>query len=133
MAILHHIQPRLYAQLSPGDLSKAHSHLEGITNSILRNKAGSQSEAGKLPVKELAGIEDASNEQVDRLGLIKDAINKLVDLMTPKGSVIEGGGGAGSGSNKDPRTPIQAAIFGNSRYGRVGDSANRSIVNDGRC
>jgi hypothetical protein len=129
----HHAVPMLRPEGESDVGAVQPVHLEGITSSILRNKAGSQSEAGKLPVKELAGIEEASNEQVDQLILVRDAINKLVDLMTPRGSVIEGGGGAGPGSNKDPRTPIHAAIFGNTRYGRVGDSANRSLVNNGRC
>jgi hypothetical protein len=99
---------------------------------MMRDKAGSQSEPGELPVKELTGIEEASNEQVDGLTQIKEAIDKLVDLMKPKGSLLEGGRGTGTGSTRDPRTPVHAAIFGNSRYGRVGDSANRSLVNNGK-
>jgi hypothetical protein len=52
--------------------------------------------------------------------------------MRPKGSVLEGGGGSGPGSTRDPKTPVHAALFGNSRYGRVGDSENRSLVNPGK-
>ena len=129
----HHAVPMLRPEGESDVGAVQPVHLEGITNSILRNKAGTQSDTGKLPVKELAGIEEASNEQVDQLILVKDAINKLVNLMTPKGSVVDGGGGSGPGNTRDPRTPMQASLFGNSRYGRVGDSANRSLVNNGRC
>jgi len=127
----HHAVPMLKPEGESDVGAVQPMHLRDITNTILRDKAGSQAEAGKLPVKELAGIEDASNEQVDRLGLIKDAINKLVDLMTPKGSSVVGDDGGKAGSTKDSMMPVHAGLFGNSRYGRVGDSANRSVVNNG--
>jgi hypothetical protein len=107
-------------------------HLRDITESILRDKTSAQAGTNKLQSDELSRIEEASNQQVDELIRVRESIDKLVDLMRPKGSVLEGGGGSGPGSTRDPKTPVHAALFGNSRYGRVGDSENRSLVNPGK-
>jgi hypothetical protein len=107
-------------------------HLRDITESILREKTSAQAGTNKLQSDELARIEEASKEQVDELVQIKEAINSLVDLMKPRSSILPGGGANSQGNTRDPRSPVHAAIFGNSRYGRVGDSANRSLVNNGK-
>jgi hypothetical protein len=127
----HHAVPMLKPEGDTDVGAVQPVHLRDITESILRDKTSAQAGTNKLQSDELSRIEEASNQQVNELTQIKESINKLVDLMRPTGSVL-GSGGSGAGSTRDPKTPVHAAIFGNSRYGRVGDSANRSLVNNGK-
>jgi hypothetical protein len=128
----HHAVPMLRPEGESDVGAVQPMHLRDITESILRDKTSAQAGTNKLQSDELSRIEEASNQQVDELIRVRESIDKLVDLMRPKGSVLEGGGGSGPGSTRDPKTPVHAALFGNSRYGRVGDSENRSLVNPGK-
>jgi hypothetical protein len=106
-------------------------HLRDISDSILRDRAGS-SGTGKVQSDELSRIEEASFRQVEELEQIKQGITEMVSLLKPKGSGMVGGSGeTGSGNTRDPRRPLHAAKFGKMKYGKVGGNANRSLVNNG--
>jgi len=104
-------------------------HLQDITGSILREKAGSG--GSKLQSDELSRMEETAYKQVEELEQIREGINELVSLMRPRGSVIGSSGENGPGKTKDPRRPLHAVRFGKMKYGGVGGLANRSFVNNG--
>jgi hypothetical protein len=104
-------------------------HLQDITGSILRERAGSG--GSKLQSDELSRMEETAYKQVEELEQIRQGINELVSLMRPRGSVAGGSDEAGPGKTKDPRRPLHAARFGKMKYGTVGGLANRSFVTNG--
>ena len=105
-------------------------HLRDITDSILRDRAGSG--GNRLQSDELARMEEASYRQVEELEQIREGIKEMVSLLRPKGgSVVGDTSGSGHGRTKDPRRPLHAANFGKMKYGKVGGNANRSLVNNG--
>jgi hypothetical protein len=107
------------------------THLNDISESILRDRAGSSGQTGRLQSDELSRIEEASVRQVEELEQIKQGITEMVTLLKPKGVRVGGTDEMGAGRTKDPRRPLHAAKFGKMKYGKAGGTANRNTVNDG--
>lgn len=105
-------------------------HLNSISDSILKDKAGSQGNTSKIQSDELSRIEEVSNKQVDELQLIREGIQSMVELLKPKEN-IAGSQSQKEGSTRDPRRPMHAAIFGKMKYGKAGGNANRTLINNG--
>lgn len=105
-------------------------HLRDITDTILRDRAGSG--GSKLQSDELSRMEEASYTQIDKLEQIRQGINDLVSLMRPKGGGVVGeSGGMPAGHTKDPKRPMHAARYGKMKFGVPGGLANRTVVNTG--
>jgi phage-related protein len=104
-------------------------HLRDITDSILRERAGSG--GSKLQSDELSRMEEASYRQVEELEQIREGIREMVSLLKPRGSSTIGDGAGTAGRTRDPKRPLHAANFGKMKYGKVGGNANRSLVNNG--
>jgi hypothetical protein len=125
----HHAVPILKPEDNPASEVQP-VHLRDITDSILRDRAGSG--GNRLQSDELARMEEASYRQVEELEQIREGIKEMVSLLRPKGgSVVGDTSGSGHGRTKDPRRPLHAANFGKMKYGKVGGNANRSLVNNG--
>ena len=108
-------------------------HLRDISQTILREKVGSQPSSGRLQSDELTRMEEASVRQVEELEQIRDGILELVALMKPtgRGAQLSGYSDQLAGSTKDPRRPMHSATFGKMKYGKPGGNANSSIINNG--
>jgi hypothetical protein len=82
--------------------------------SMLRDKAESESGSGKLQSDELARIEEVSYEQFQETHLMREGIEELVRMMKASGSV-------GSGVDHEKRTDSTKTHFRPNRYGKIQD------------
>jgi hypothetical protein len=108
-------------------------HLRDITESILRDKTSAQAGANKLQSDELTRMEEVANKQVEELTQIKEGIQQVVQLLTPSSGVAGASPEQMAGSTKDPRRPLHAIALGKMKYKGPGETANRSLVNNGEC
>jgi phage-related protein len=107
-------------------------HLRDIGQTILREKTSANSGTGKLQSDELTRMEETAYKQVEELEQIKEGINELVALMRPRGgSSVAGPSNQISGSTKDPRRPMQSAVFGKMKFGYPSGTANKDILRTG--
>ena len=108
-------------------------HLRDISQTILREKVGSQPNSSKLQSDELTRMEEASTRQVEELEQIREGIQELVALMKPtgRGTQLSGYSDQMAGSTRDPRRPMHSATFAKMKYGKPGGNANGSIINNG--
>jgi hypothetical protein len=104
-------------------------HLRDISETMLRDRASTQAGTRPLRSDELTRIQEASDMQVYELQQIREGIDSLVEYMRPSG--VLGGSDIMTGSTKDPKRPVHAALFGQRKYSEPGSTAARSLVNDG--
>jgi hypothetical protein len=109
-------------------------HLRDISDTILRDRAGTQAGTNKLQSDELTRMEEVANKQVEELTQIKEGIQQVVQLLTPKGTSIAGQSPEQmEGRTKDPRRPLHAVAMGKMKYKGPGTTANRETINTGEC
>jgi hypothetical protein len=107
-------------------------HLRDIGQTILREKTSANSGTGKLQSDELTRMEETAYKQVEELEQIKEGINELVALMRPRGSSsVAGASNQIAGSTKDPRRPMQSAVFGKMKFGYPSGTANKDVLRTG--
>ena len=101
-------------------------HLRDIADSILRDKTGGESGAGKLQSDELTRMEEVANKQYTEMQQIREGIQEMVRILKPSSEKVSGG------VDHDPRTSfarkhVNPSIFGQMRDGKPGSGPNRSV------
>jgi hypothetical protein len=102
----------------------------GIRETMMREKTSVEAGTPTLKSDELAGIEDASKQQVDQLGQVVEGILELVGIMKPGSSVI-GAATAPTLSTQNNTLPVQSPQYGSWKFGKPGGTTNRNLINDG--
>jgi hypothetical protein len=100
-------------------------HLRDISDSILRDKTGSESGNNRLQSDELTRMEEVANKQYTEMQQIKEGIQEMVKILRPSSEPVK------SGVDDDPRTSfarkhVNPSIYGQMRDGKPGSGPNRS-------
>lgn len=100
-----------------------------IVDNLTRDRASADAGSPSFKSDELSRIDEVTQKQLDTLSDIRDDIRELINIWKPKGSA--GSSGLPPAPTRDPRRPMNAAQYGELKYGKPGGNANRNIINDG--